>query len=302
MNDAHGQPLCIGSGFFISSDVVATNAHVIEGAGGGTAKLVGVSQTFPIEGILAIDHHSDLALVKVSSNAPALPLSKDPVPSVGDNVFVIGNPLGLEGTFSPGIVSGIRASGADSLIQMTAPISPGSSGGPVLDSSGSVVGVAVGTFKDGQNLNLAVPVSYLVHLNDTRSLIAAAFQTAARPTPAATILDGLGTSTDQGVIASDLGVADTGYAFSLENKLPVQVSHIKFVIVFYDKSTGEVYDFDRCEYTGSIPAGLTKPVACSYRLPNQERVLTWHRGKNGGFFTFKAELRVIGFMAADSPY
>jgi len=302
MNDTSGQPLCIGSGFFISEGVVATNAHVIEGAGGGTAKLVGATQTYPILGILALDRHADLALVKVSVAAPALHLSDAPVPVVGDSVYVIGNPLGLEGTFSQGIVSGIRTAGTDSLIQMTAPISPGSSGGPVLDGAGDVVGVAVATFKEGQNLNLAVPVSYLAHLFETRSTSAAPFPTTANQSAKpATILDGLGTRTEEGVIATDLGVGDTGYSLRLVNRLPVQVSHIDVVVVFYDKSTGEPYDFDRFEYTKSIPAGLAKPIEQFYRA-DQDHVLTWHRGKNGGTFTCKADVRVIGFRAGDSPY
>ncbi len=302
MNDSNGQPLCIGSGFFISEGVIATNAHVIEGAGSGTAKLVGAAQTFPILGILAVDRHADLALVEVSVAAPALHLSDAPMPAVGDDVYVIGNPLGLEGTFSQGIVSGIRIVGTDSLIQMTAPISPGSSGGPVLDGSGDVVGVSVATFKEGQNLNLAVPVSYLAHLFETRAASAAPFRTGVnRPGKSATILDGLGTRTEEGVAVTDLDIGDNGYSLRLVNRLPVQVSHIDVVVVFYDKSTGEAYDFDRFEYSESIPAGLAKPVDRPYRA-DQEHVLTWHRGKNGGTYTCKAEVRVIGFRAGDSPY
>jgi hypothetical protein len=83
---------------------------------------------------------------------------------VGDTVFVVGNPLGLEGTFSTGIISGVRHIDDDSILQMTAPISPGSSGGPVMDSSGVVIGIAEATFTSGQNLNFAVPGYYLSKL------------------------------------------------------------------------------------------------------------------------------------------
>jgi S1-C subfamily serine protease len=302
MNDTNGQPLCIGSGFFIAEGVIATNAHVIEGAGSGSAKLVGATQTFPILGILAIDHHADLALIEVSAVAPALHLSDAQMPVVGDSVYVIGNPLGLEGTFSQGIVSGIRTTGTDSLIQMTAPISPGSSGGPVLDGAGDVVGVSVATFKEGQNLNLAVPVSYLAHLFEIRSASAAPFRTTANLSgKSATILDGLGTRSEEGVVATDLDVEVNGYSLRLVNRLPVRVSHVDVVVVFYDKSSGKVWDFDRFEYRDSIPAGLAKPVGSFYRA-DQSHVLTWHRGKNGGTYTYKAEVRVIGFRVSDSPY
>jgi S1-C subfamily serine protease len=84
--------------------------------------------------------------------------------AVGDKVYAVGNPLGLEGTFSEGIISGMRFIGGHATMQITAPISPGSSGGPILDGSGSVIGVAVATFKNGQNLNLAIPVGYVSRL------------------------------------------------------------------------------------------------------------------------------------------
>ncbi|MGP8184547.1 MAG: S1C family serine protease [Terracidiphilus sp.] len=123
MNDSNGQPLSLGSGFFISNGIIATNAHVIEGASSGTAKLVGDTHKLQIMGTVAVDRHADLALLKVKSSAPSLVLGPNTSPTVGDNVYVVGNPLGLEGTFSEGIISGVRHDGADSVLQMTAPIS-----------------------------------------------------------------------------------------------------------------------------------------------------------------------------------
>jgi len=70
----------------------------------------------------------------------------------------------LEGTFSEGIVSAIRELPSRKIIQITAPISSGSSGGPILNGSGQVIGVAVATILDGQNLNFAIPSSDLVGL------------------------------------------------------------------------------------------------------------------------------------------
>jgi S1-C subfamily serine protease len=81
-------------------------------------------------------------------------------------VFVVGNPRGLEGTFSQGMVSSIRGLDSGTLLQITAPISAGSSGGPVLDVLGNVIGVAVATIREGQNLNFAVPTNYLAALVD----------------------------------------------------------------------------------------------------------------------------------------
>jgi S1-C subfamily serine protease len=87
-----------------------------------------------------------------SGTAP-LQLNSDSPVTIGDTVYVVGNPEGLEGTFSQGIISGIRAQGESEILQITAPISSGSSGGPVLNRNGQVIGVAVGVWKVGQNLN-----------------------------------------------------------------------------------------------------------------------------------------------------
>ena len=80
---------------------------------------------------------------------------------VGETVYAVGNPRGLEGTFSQGIISSIRPVGSDKLIQITAPLSPGSSGGPVLNRKGEVIGVSVFTIRNGQNLNFAIPSNYV---------------------------------------------------------------------------------------------------------------------------------------------
>jgi len=82
--------------------------------------------------------------------------------AVGDEVYVGGNPRGLEGSFSKGIISGLRLE--QGIIQMDAAISPGSSGGPVVNTRAEVIGLAVSTLSGGQNLNFAVPVSYLAEL------------------------------------------------------------------------------------------------------------------------------------------
>jgi S1-C subfamily serine protease len=154
-----------GSGFFIEQNIVATNYHVIEGESYGIAKIVSTNQTFEITKILAVDEIKDLALLSVAyNNGEPLPIGDDRGLSIGEKVYAIGNPKGLEGTFSEGIVSAIRELPSRKIIQITAPISSGSSGGPILNGSGQVIGVAVATILDGQNLNFAIPSSDLVGL------------------------------------------------------------------------------------------------------------------------------------------
>lgn len=155
-----------GSGFVVRQGQIATNYHVIEGIRRGYAKLVGETAEHAIEAILAVDVARDLAIVKVSGiRAPALPLGDSNTVQIGAIVYVAGNPQGLEGTFSEGIISAIRPEGNSlvqgTILQMTAPISPGSSGGPVLNDGGQVIGISVGQTVGGQNLNYAIPVNYL---------------------------------------------------------------------------------------------------------------------------------------------
>ena len=164
MQLANGRSL--GSGFFIEGGLIATNYHVIKDAKRGIAKLVGQEKEFAIDGFVAIDKERDLAILKVTGlHAPALPLGNSDNAQVGETVYAVGNPRGLEGTFSPGAISSIRPEGnaviRGKILQITAPISPGSSGGAVLNSRAEVIGIAVATRVDGQNLNFAIPSNYL---------------------------------------------------------------------------------------------------------------------------------------------
>ena len=165
MQDSNGLPLGFGSGFFVRDNLIATNYHVIEGAARGTAKLVGQFSTYTIEGVTATDKTNDLALLKVTvSGIKPLPLGNSSDVKIGETVYVAGNPKGLEGTFSNGIISSRRDQYTKERLQMTAPISPGSSGGPVLNSKGEVIGISFMTLVGGQNLNFAIPSRYLTEL------------------------------------------------------------------------------------------------------------------------------------------
>ena len=169
MTNSTGQSY-IGSGFVIGDGgQIATNYHVIEGIVTGTVKLVGETIAHPIDQVIAVDKAKDLAIIEAASlAAPPLPLGDSDTVRIGQAVYAVGNPQGLTGTFSSGIISAIRPEGnvlvAGTVIQITAPISPGSSGGPVLDSNAEVIGIAVGQHTGGQNLNFAIPVQYLKDL------------------------------------------------------------------------------------------------------------------------------------------
>ena len=164
MQDSNGATLRRGSGFFVRSNLIATNYHVIEGAAQGTAKLVDRSKKYTIEGYTAVDKTNDLALLKVTVHAGnPLPLGDSNTVRIGETIYVAGNPIGLEGTVSDGIISSRSDRHTKERLQMTAPISPGSSGGPVLNRKGQVIGVSVSGHHGlgAQDLNFAIPSNYL---------------------------------------------------------------------------------------------------------------------------------------------
>jgi hypothetical protein len=158
LNDSSGTPNALGSAFLVAPRLLVTNAHVVNA--GNPVLAVGPVR-IPLK-ILRTDEKNDLALLSVDVDliSKPLPLALTTV-SPGEQIFAIGNPEGLEKTISQGIVSGLRKRGDRDLLQVTSPISHGSSGGPILNAKGEVVGIAVGMLDEGQNLNFAVPVAYV---------------------------------------------------------------------------------------------------------------------------------------------
>ena len=264
MEDERGQPVALGSGFFVKEKVIASNFHVVEKAARGYAKLVGQKTKYNITGVVGLDSKHDLVLLAVEdASAPSLKLGDSSKVAVGDTVFAVGNPQGLEGTFSQGIVSGIRQFETESLLQITAPISPGSSGGPVLDSEGKVIGVAVATFKSGQNLNFAIPAKHVDEL----------LQKSGKPEPLSSktaktgksILDDLDVSKSTDGVTIGSFTYDTDYqrgrfSLSLVNQLKEPVKNIYCLLVFFDIE-GNPLDTTVVQYNGVIPAGAAKRVS-----------------------------------------
>lgn len=265
MEDANGQPLSLGSGFFVRDGEIASNLHVVEGAAHGYAKLVGQKTKYDIEGITAIDPQRDLVVLKIAAaRSQLLPLGNSDAVQVGESVYAVGNPQGLEGTFSQGIVSSIREVGADKLLQITAPISPGSSGGPVLNGKGEVIGVSVATFRGGQNLNFAIPSNYLKTLLGKASPAKPKPLAEAKPSKSQrSILSDLGGLSLEGVTGEkltwDSSIQSGEYSFSLHNRLREAVKNVYCLVVFYDKTDSPI-DFSLVTYSGVIPGGLSKRV------------------------------------------
>src|SRR5712692_1387829 len=166
--DAKDEPLISGSGFFVRPGEVVTNLHVISGARRVEIHtLGGTGRTYPVAGTLAVDDEADLALLKVDLPAErSRPLSLSAaLPEEGEQVFVIGNPLRLEGSVSNGIVSAVReVPDVGRVIQITAPVSHGNSGSPLFNMRGQVIGIVTVKVTNGQNINLALAATRIANL------------------------------------------------------------------------------------------------------------------------------------------
>lgn len=160
--DKDGKELGMGSGFIISKDgVIATNFHVMESAYQAEVKIGEnvFKQVYLLKGIPDLD----MAILKIEAkDLPALSIGDSDSLIDGQFVIVLGNPWGFERSVSSGIVSAVRSKGDIKVIQMTAPVSMGSSGGPVLNEYAEVVGITtLASFFMAQNLNFAIPINYL---------------------------------------------------------------------------------------------------------------------------------------------
>lgn len=170
--DATGEALMTGSGFFVSQGKVVTNLHVIRNAARVEIKVLdGKGRTYQALGLLDVDEEGDLALMSIdmpSERSRAIELASE-LPDEGETIFVIGNPLKLEGSVTDGIVSAVReVPNVGRIIQITAPISHGNSGSPVFNLRGQVLGVVTVKVTNGQNINLAIAAARVRDLHGER--------------------------------------------------------------------------------------------------------------------------------------
>jgi hypothetical protein len=262
---------------------------------------VGKPEKAEILGVVAADASRDLVLLQVKGlTAPSLPIGESKNVAIGEEAFVIGNPQGLEGTISQGIVSGLRKVSNMEIIQITAPISPGSSGGPVLDRTGQVIGVAVATFKGGQNLNFAIPSDYLASLLVQPKKLSPLSAFGSQKEPRSTLGE-LGGKSAEGVIVSSLICKpDNEYitpiqwqcSFSLVNRLRVSVKNVQYLVILYS-GKGEPLDTREGHYPGSIRPGLAvRPMNFmnySFDVPHEVKRIT-----------SKIEVRILDFVVEES--
>jgi serine protease Do len=177
-------PSGLGSGFFLNEDgFLITNFHVIEGESQISVEVYHQKdgqldrKTYKQVRIIALNKFADLALLKVDDkDAPrfkSVPLGSADALSVGERVFAIGSPLGLERTVTEGILSTkTREMGGVLYLQTTAQINPGNSGGPLFSLSGEVIGVTNMKVTAGEGLGFAIPVESVKFFLDHRDAFA----------------------------------------------------------------------------------------------------------------------------------
>lgn len=153
-----------GSGVVLNDkEYIITNYHILSGC--VRFEIMHGDNEIPFIDIAGYDVDKDIVIININDkNFPSIRIGDVHSLKVGQRVYAIGNPMGLENTISEGIISGLRS--YDSLkknyIQITASISPGSSGGAVVNEKGELIGISTATFEDGQNLNFAIPIDEIL--------------------------------------------------------------------------------------------------------------------------------------------
>src|SRR5215475_7157093 len=159
--DERGSVTGQGSGFIVTSlGAVVTNLHVVQGAASLRVKLPG-GDVYKTSDLVDVDDAKDIAVVKIKGfKLPAVTLGDSDKAETGEPVVAISSPEGLVNSISTGVISGVRRFETHRVFQISAPISQGSSGGALFNSSGEVIGVITYLLKSGQNINFAVPINY----------------------------------------------------------------------------------------------------------------------------------------------
>lgn len=170
--DRSGNLTSTGSGFFIdSSGTAVTNYHVIEGAASARATIADTGEVYSVTGVYDFSEENDWAVIKVGDanfKSNYLSIGDNSTVIGGSTVYTIGSPLGLQNTISQGLISNVnRVLDGTSYIQISAPISHGSSGGALINKYGEVIGITSAGFTEGENLNLAIPITVISGYNKT---------------------------------------------------------------------------------------------------------------------------------------
>src|SRR4030095_16066978 len=195
--DERGSVTGQGSGFIVTTQgAVVTNLHVVLGASSVRVQLPG-GDAYKTSDLVDVDEAKDIAIVKVKGfKLPVVTLGDSDRAETGEPVVAISSPEGLVHSISSGVLSGVRRFDTHRVFQISAPISQGSSGGALFNSSGEVIGIITSLLKSGQKLNFGGPINYVrgmigdrpsKTLADLRSLSKSKAEAEPRPSLAETV-------------------------------------------------------------------------------------------------------------------
>jgi S1-C subfamily serine protease len=169
--DNKAKPFALGSGFIIRSNgLVITNYHVIRGASDAQIKLQ-TGEIYENVRVFDYDRRRDIAILKIrAAQLPTVTIGDSNSVDAGDRAYAIGNPEGYSYTISDGLISARRILDGNEEFQITVPISHGSSGGPLYNTNGQVIGITSSGYMEGaQNLNFAIPIKYVLAMLESTS-------------------------------------------------------------------------------------------------------------------------------------
>ena len=287
--DSNMTPLRMGSGFYFRSGLIATNFHVIDGTNSFLIRNIGDGQEFRDATVKSYSERLDIAILSTATKGNALPIAAS-TSEIGDQVMTIGNPRGLEGSVSVGIVSGVRKAGELTFYQITAPISPGSSGGPVFNTDGSVIGIATFTLQDSQNLNFAMPASLLTTL-ETKSM---AWEPPGAPKVTRVKRENAGIEMSY----FSKGGSEFWETVSLRNTNNYAVENIVGILIY--KKKGVPIDFQLFRSSELIPPGLAKMIRQRSFDQDQNWAYVEDQSLNYGKERFSVEMRIFNYDIVES--
>ncbi|MDD2200128.1 MAG: serine protease [Bacteroidales bacterium] len=292
--DSNQTPLALGSGFYFEKNLIATNYHVIKGSNRIVIKNLGTQSKTESVKIKSYSEELDVAILEIGTmNSTCLQLNTI-TPEIGDNILAIGNPKGLEGTISTGIVSGIRElSETYNLIQITSPISPGSSGGPVLDSKGNVIGISTFTLHDSQNLNFAIPSNAILDVK-SKTL---------KWEPQVTNISNT-TKNQSSVSLAFFEKEGSEYeeSISLKNNTNLTIKNIKGLMLYFDMN-GNPISYQYLELDEILMPGMAKLK--EYRSFDQNQKFSYAFGNDfyKKYYTqFKVSFRLLDYVVIESDF
>jgi hypothetical protein len=264
--DAGGTATATGSGFFIDAGGTAvTNYHVIKGASSAKITVSNTGKVYDVLGVYACSEAEDWAVLKIDGTGFSYLDRGDTADIAGGNtIYAIGSPLGLQNTISQGLISNpARTEGGLTYIQISAPISAGSSGGALINTYGQVIGITSASYINGQNLNMALPISYVKATSLTSyTTLAKLFEKKTVSDPFAALVAYL---IKNGTYYSDTGEYDIEYSTSTTSYFLAYYPDEKDIMLFsyYVSPSGSTKDAVFTCSVSFINVGQRYLFACS---------------------------------------